>query len=862
MTFYSADIELGNGVKQTFGLTFDYVDRNSVYVYLIENVDGSFAELTAIAAGDPAPGQYIWDSDTQVRLGDTPSANQSVKIQRRTLLSRQEVQWQDASYIIADDLNTSEKQSLYLDQELHDWLGEITGGGAGPGDFVDLTNLGDVTIANPEDNDVLSYNDTTDQWENTPSRTTADQIAGTPPWDDTAFATAGAIAERHDNVVSPTLPTSVSNQDGRFWYQNDATKTLWVWDKDSWDSIVVGTANTPTVYPQVIYVDSTNGKDENDGHQVTKAKETIKAAVEQANNDPSFGNGTYILCAAGVYMEEAPITITAQNLSIVGQSIRSVYVHPTSATETETLLLCDSGTYVNNITFAGIKASGPRGGAGSVDPDPVYGLPSVQGWVAAFRPGAIIYKSPYIQNCTNFADSSIDNDNFDPNNLRAGDITSSPTGGGILIDGETVDSASPLRSFVVDAFTQITLDGPGVLAKRGGYAQLVSFFGTFCHYHAKCLSGAQINLTNSTTDFGRYGLIADGYSEVNIFSAAVTGLFAQGSQFIEVNSFTRGTGWEPPRAMVPADHMVVEIGGVVYPILKSTPLDPADLSLGYSVQIFSPGAGQTDSTLSQVFKNQGLIETVDYPSTVKFYLQSYISTSGHTFEFAGSGCDYRSHPDFSGVANEANQVIEIGGAAPAVGPNPDRMRYLNGGRVWQSSTNEQGKFTVGETFNVNQKTGEIYILPDAVIQPDFEVRKDIDLRGFKIVQDPNTAGANAPLQLQPAGDGDIVLGTTEVDSDGNRINPAAIRAPILEAQTDGRDYPVVTQEDLGYDPDEVPVAGLLGKLAFSDSAPAVSSTQSPPLSNELTFTVSGTTLTISYQPTGGGAVQTTTLTLS
>ena len=861
MTFYSADIEPGNGVKQTFGLTFDYVARDSVYVYLIENIDGSETELSVVTAGSPGPGEYIWDSDKQVRLGDIPSTDQSVKIQRRTLLSQQEVQWKDGSYIIAEDLNTSEKQSLYLDQELHDWLNEITGGGSGPGDFVDLDNLGDVTITSPEDKDVLRYDDITDQWINVPSRTIADQQAQTPPWDDSAQATAGAIAERHDNFVSPTLPGSSVNQPGRFWFQNDQTKTLWVWDGNNWVALV-SDALTPTIYPKIIYVDATNGEDFNDGHQLIKPKKTIKAAVEQANADTVYGDGSIIVCSAGVYQEELPITITAQNLSIVGQSIRSVFVHPTSATELETIFLCDSGTYINGFTFAGLKAEGARGGAGSIDPDPTYGLPGQQGWVAAFRPNSFIRKSPYVQNCTNFADHDIDNDNFDPNNISGGDTTSQPTGGGLLIDGSVPADNSPLRSFVVDAFTQITLDGPGVLATNNGYAQLVSFFGTFCHYHAKALNGAQLNLSNCTTDFGRYGLIADGKSELPVFTGAVKTAAAAGDQFIEVHSFTLGTGWAPPRVMAPADHMVVEINSVLYPILKSDPIDPADLSQGYTVQIFTPGPGATSSTLSKVFENQGLIDAAAPPLTVSFYLQSYISTGGHTFEFAGSGTDYRAHPDFGGVPVQANQVIEIGGELPAVAPNPSRQRYLNGGRVWQSSTDENGNFTVGETFSVNQKTGAIFILPDAVLQPGFEVREDIDMRGFKIYQNPSTAGTNAPLQLQPAGDGDIILGTDEVDSDGNRVNPAAIRAPVLEAQTDGRNYPVVTQEDLGYDPDEVPVSGLLGKLAFTDSAPAVSSTQTAPLSNELKFSVSGTTLTISYQPTNGGAVQTTTLTLS
>ena len=60
-----------------------------------------------------------------------------------------------------------------------------------------------------------------------------------------------------------------------------------------------------------------------------------------------------------------------------------------------------------------------------------------------------------------------------------------------MVDGSAVSSSSPIRSMVVDAFTQITLDGPGILVTNNGYAQLVSFFGTFCHYHAKAKNGGQ-----------------------------------------------------------------------------------------------------------------------------------------------------------------------------------------------------------------------------------------------------------------------------------------------------------------------------------------------------------------------------------
>ena len=90
-------------------------------------------------------------------------------------------------------------------------------------------------------------------------------------------------------------------------------------------------------------------------------------------------------------------------------------------------------------------------------------LPTVtenQGWAIAFYPNSVIYKSPYIQNCTTFMDSGIYNwtqeeynaDNsrggyFDPNNVNqggfGGDHTSDMTGGGLFIDGNAVSSISP-----------------------------------------------------------------------------------------------------------------------------------------------------------------------------------------------------------------------------------------------------------------------------------------------------------------------------------------------------------------------------------------------------------------------------------
>jgi hypothetical protein len=94
-------------------------------------------------------------------------------------------------------------------------------------------------------------------------------------------------------------------------------------------------------------------------------------------------------------------------------------------------------------------------------------------------------QSPYIQNCTNFIPNSI----------------------GMRIDG--LKAIGPLKSMVVDSYTQYNQGGIGVSITNEGYAQLVSIF-TICNDTAiYCGSGAACDLTNSNSSFGNYGLVAD-----------------------------------------------------------------------------------------------------------------------------------------------------------------------------------------------------------------------------------------------------------------------------------------------------------------------------------------------------------------
>ena len=494
--------------------------------------------------------------------------------------------------------------------------------------------------------------------------------------DDTKIATVGSLAARHDVVVNTNTTPPSTAQTGKQWLSiASGNQVHKIYDGTGWRTVAVGQPYSPLTTTIVRYVDATNGSDAADvtGFLPQAPLRSIGRALELINASSS-GDGTLIKVEPGVYQETLPLRIKKNNVSIVGTSMRSCFVHPTVATENNDMFEVDSGSYIANFTMCGLKVPTANQGSrnNSLDNDATYGLPSNQPFAVRFRTDTapVILKSPYIQNCSHFSDAHFDNANFDPNTFPstdsqtysavAGDQSSAPSGGGLLVDGSAVSSSSPIRSMVVDAFTQITLDGPGILVTNNGYAQLVSFFGTFAHYHAKAKNGGQINLSNCVSDFGRYGLIADGKSPSAIATATASAANS-GATTITIGAITTDSGFHGT-VNRPLDHMMVTIDGVDYGVVSST----------------ANGSGW------DVVLTSGLTSNITN-TTVSFALRSYISTGGHTFEFVGVGTDYSDHPDFGGIPVEANQVIE-----------------LNGGKVWQSSTDHVGKFKAGDVLVVDQ----------------------------------------------------------------------------------------------------------------------------------------------------------------
>jgi hypothetical protein len=431
-------------------------------------------------------------------------------------------------------------------------------------------------------------------------------------------------------------------------------------------------------FANYLYV-SKAGDDENDGLTPGNAFLTIKKALSVAS--PL----TCVFVKSGDYTEQNPLTVPARS-AIWGDNLRTVTVRP--ANTNQDLFYVNNGCYLTGMTF---RDHVSPGAAIAFNPDGSAGN---------------IFTSPYIQDCSS--------------------ITT--TGTGMYIDGSKVGG---LRSMVLDAYTQFNQGGIGIHVDNEGYAQLVSIFTICTQEGILCTNGATCSVTNSNSSFGTFGLKAFGVSPVR-FSGQTKGITAGGKEIIvdgldenlpAINGvFTLSEGISIDRRRITNDIATIRTienhGIAAGTAIKISNVDSTFngthdvISATTNTLTFNlPGANTLEipssgklSIFYTIDKREEISPgefkltvlerirtTIANNVNVDFYSRSFIASSGHTFEYVGSGNNlFTAIPEAGGIPIQANEIVSS-----------------QGGQVFFTSTDQKGDFRIGETLLINRADGTI-----------------------------------------------------------------------------------------------------------------------------------------------------------
>ena len=232
----------GDGLETGFSFAWDYISKEDVKVYLDK----------ALVNEGTADDQWQWDGDKKIKMGTAPAAGTKLTIRRETPEDKQIVQWTDGSHLIADDLNKSDRQWLYLAEEHHDVIIRIIWGlppVPGPGLPDDLFGLWNRLARNKDSNkgtsdEVAQTIDKTDQLK-------GDAVPGSVQnGEDSYVLTLGAISERLDLVKGDGSSYPGAGNVGQLGkLRVNSSNKLFFWDQTlatpAWVEIIGGSAGPP-----------------------------------------------------------------------------------------------------------------------------------------------------------------------------------------------------------------------------------------------------------------------------------------------------------------------------------------------------------------------------------------------------------------------------------------------------------------------------------------------------------------------------------------------------------------------------------------------------------------------------------------
>ena len=328
----------------------------------------------------------------------------------------------------------------------------------------------------------------------------------------------------------------------------------------------------------------------------------------------------------------------------------------------------------------------------------------------------------------------------------------------MLIDGDV--QASGNKSILANDFTQIINDGIGVHVKNRGRCELVS---VFTYYNDKAFfaeTGGFIRALNSSMAYGEYGAYADG---TDPDETAVT-VLARGQmvehasnlgagQTVDIGDTVRGQSSGAFGTVIGyiADTKRIQLENIVGTFTQGETIQIENPDSTFYTNTLSATAGDSTSAnfgqIGKLFRVDSSDGTLGTANTI---------VPGRNIQFAGDSTIYavtavtdedtsnqratvRITPDkttevaenasitvtkqFSNIRMTGHDFLDIGTGDITSTNYPNvpsqladqgrEVTELNGGRVYFTSTDQDGDFRVGDLFRVEQSTGVATLNADA-----------------------------------------------------------------------------------------------------------------------------------------------------
>ena len=483
------------------------------------------------------------------------------------------------------------------------------------------------------------------------------------------------------------------------------------------------------------------GNDHNGGKTEGDAKLTIAGAAEIAQP------GDTIMVRSGVYRENNPIGLR-NDVSVTGQDLRLVTVIPKN--NGKDVFHVRRGCLVENMNFNCEVGETNRGGGAVAFPPLDSTKFAVSGFIEAgpaTEGPTGRWRSPYIRNCTNFMPFSIGM-KIDGNHATAStpgadlksmvcDSFTQYNEAGIGVSITNSGYAQLVSIFTINCDIAIYCDTGGSCDLTNSNSSFGNFGLVAVGLGATEFTGQVLTATTEETDTIVIQNIRD---TSNLFRRPFDGqaiwfkdvgpgtaLTAPLRRLARVEITNKGSGYS---ASSPPNVTIIDQGGNTLPLGPegiiaevSATVDDETGQLS-SIDVINSGRNylpsqniqaiiegnatataitepiyftvesSTDSSLSgtaTVILAERIPYLVGAGTSVEFRRISRILTSGHSFEYIGTGTDINISTPFQGsIPIKENEVVARDGA-----------------RVPFTSTDQQGNFDIGEGIRVDQTTNTI-----------------------------------------------------------------------------------------------------------------------------------------------------------